>query len=79
MTRKIAWGAVAVFVSPAISSVGMIAYKVTTNETIRKPLALITTVDGYCYTIPMWMTNHLVFYFVEQCLFGAPVPLFPAG
>ena len=66
-------------VPPAVFSTGLALYKVTTNETIRKPIALITNVAGYCYTIPMWMTDHSVLYFVEQALFGAPVPLFPDG
>jgi hypothetical protein len=55
------------------------AYKVTTNETIRKSIELITNVAGYCYTIPMWLTDHSAFYFVEQCFFGAPVSLLPGG
>jgi hypothetical protein len=79
MTRKIAWSTIAVFVPPTVSCIGLAAYKVTTNETIRKPIALITNVAGYCYTIPMWVTDHSVLYFVEQALFGAPVPLMPAG
>lgn len=79
MTRKIPWGALAVFVPPAVATVGYAAYKVTTNETIRKPIAFITNVAGYCYTVPMWMTDHSALYFMEQFLFGAPVPMFLDG
>jgi len=79
MTRKIAWKAVAATLPPAVSTIGLCIYKVTTSETIRKPVAVITNVAGYCYTIPMWVTDHSALYFFEQFLFGAPVPLFPDG
>jgi len=42
-------------------------------------VAFITNVAGACYTIPIWITDHSLLYFVEKAAFGAPVPLFPDG
>lgn len=65
--------------SAEVINIDFYPYKITISETIIQPVAFITNVDGACYTIPMWITDHSLLYFTEKARFRAPVRIFPDG